>query len=551
MTTTAAKVLVDTLAAHGIDRAFCVPGESYLAVMDCLHDDPVVELVTCRHEGGAAWMALADAKLTGRTGVVLASRGPGATNASIAAHSAEQGAFPLLLLLGQVSRSRIGRGANQEMDFRKTFADMAKWVEQVDDPDRMGEVLARAIHMAESGTPGPVVVALPTDVLAAPSASKPTGPRRRPRARPGAADMERVAELLTAAQRPVLVVGGRVQGTNARRALRAVSETWGLPVMPTYTHQDVFPNRHPHYAGELGIRPPDTVAATALDADVVLAVGTRLGDKASAGRRLPGPGQSIIHVYPDAAPIGRDFDAALGLVCDADAFLEALAGRNAPEPAAGREAWLRKAHAGYTAFAELPPRDAADGFDFGHVIEAMKHTVPDDAVITVDAGSFASWLHLKYPFTSTQSLLGSECGAMGMSIPAAIAAALRHPERQVVSLVGDGGALMSAYELATAMAMGVKNLCVIVSNNKAYGTIRFHQEKFYPGRPHATDLVNPDFAALARAFGAEGMLIERAQDAQPVLRDALAHAGVVVVEARCSLENVDAKNTIAALRGAR
>lgn len=548
MSNTAAKILLDTLVAHGVDRAFCVPGESYLAIMDSLYQDPVLDLVTCRHEGGAAWMALADAKMTGRVGVALASRGPGATNASIAAHSAEQGSFPLLLLLGQVGRSKIGKRAMQEMNFHETFADMAKWVVQVDVAERMGEIIARAIRIAESGTPGPVVVSLPTDVLGAECRSRPVARRTATISRPAGADIAHVAQALAEAQRPVMIVGGRVNSQAARRSLLAVSEAWSVPVFPTYVHQDVFPNAHPNYGGELGIRPPDAVAASVLEADLIVAVGTKMGAMASVGERVPGPGQRVIHVYPDENQIGVGFDVHAGIVSDAGAFLDALAERNAPSPSAARAAWLDKVHAGYSSFAARPPRPGTDGLDFGHVIEAMKTSVPDDAVITVDAGSFASWLHLKYPFKSTQTLLGSECGAMGMSIPAAVAAAIRYPERQVVALVGDGGALMSGYELATAAGRGLKNLRVIISNNNAYGTIRFHQETHFPGRTHATDLVNPDFAVLASAFGARGFVIEDAAAAASVLREAMAHEGVAVIEARTSLENVDAKNTITQLR---
>lgn len=549
MARTAAKILVDTLVAHGIDRAFCVPGESYLAVMDALYDAPVLDLVTCRHEGGAAWMALADAKLTGRAGVVLASRGPGATNASIAAHSAEQGSFPLVLLLGQVSRGKIGKRSPQEMNFNKTFSDMAKWVEEVDVPDRIGEIVARAIRIAETGTPGPVVVSLPTDVLASESQGRVVARRGDAVLRPSESDVASVADQVAKAKRPIMIVGGRVSSAAARRALLTASEAWSIPVLPTYVHQDVFPNDHPNYGGELGIRPPDGVAATAREADLILAVGTKMGSgMATLGDRIPANGQRVIHVYPDDSVIGRNFDVEFGVVADAGCFLEALAAQNAPDPSAERAEWVRKAHAGYTAFASLPSREARDGLDFGHVIDAMKKHVPADAVITVDAGSFSSWLHLKYPFKQTQTLLGSECGAMGMSIPAAVAAAIRYPERRIVSVVGDGGALMTGYELATAMAQRVKNLCIVVSNNNAYGTIRFHQETHYPGRPHATGLVNPDFAVLARAFGAKGLIIEHPQDADAVMAEALAADVPVVVEARTSLENVDAKNTITAMR---
>lgn len=546
---TAAKILVDTLVAHKIDRAFCVPGESYLAVMDALHDDPVLDLVTCRHEGGAAWMALADAKLTGRAGVVFASRGPGATNASIAAHSAEQGSFPLVLMLGQVSTSKIGKRATQEINYAKTFSDMAKSVEEVDSPDRIGEIVARAIRIAESGTPGPVVVSLPTDVLAAASSSNTVSRRSSPTAKPNDSDVADVARRIAAAKRPIMIVGGRVDSGEARRALLAASEAWGIPVLPTYVHQDVFPNDHPNYAGELGIRPPAGVIETARNADLILAVGTKMGvGMATMGERIPNQKQMVVHVYPDEGLIGRHFNVALGIISNSGAFLDALNAQNAPELGEERRAWIAKANKGYTDFAEALPRPAEDGLDFGHVIAAMKDHVPSDAVITVDAGSFSSWLHLKYPFKSTQNLLGSECGAMGMSIPAAVAAAIRHPNRRVVAVVGDGGALMTAYELATAMAYGVKNLCIVISNNNAYGTIRFHQETHYPGRPHATDLVNPDFAMLAQAFGAKGLIIERPEDAGAVMAEAMSADVPVIVEARTSLENVDAKNTIADLR---
>lgn len=546
---TAAKILLDTLVAHKIDRAFCVPGESYLAVMDALHDDPVLDLVTCRHEGGAAWMALADAKLTGRAGVVFASRGPGATNASIAAHSAEQGSFPLVLMLGQVSTSKIGKRATQEINYAKTFSDMAKSVEEVDSPDRIGEIVARAIRIAESGTPGPVVVSLPTDVLAAASSSNTVSRRSSPTAKPNDSDVADVARRIAAAKRPIMIVGGRVDSGEARRALLAASEAWGIPVLPTYVHQDVFPNDHPNYAGELGIRPPAGVIETARNADLILAVGTKMGvGMATMGERIPNQKQMVVHVYPDEGLIGRHFNVALGIISNSGAFLDALNAQNAPELGEERRAWIAKANKGYTDFAEALPRPAEDGLDFGHVIAAMKDHVPSDAVITVDAGSFSSWLHLKYPFKSTQNLLGSECGAMGMSIPAAVAAAIRHPNRRVVAVVGDGGALMTAYELATAMAYGVKNLCIVISNNNAYGTIRFHQETHYPGRPHATDLVNPDFAMLAQAFGAKGLIIERPEDAGAVMAEAMSADVPVIVEARTSLENVDAKNTIADLR---
>ncbi len=548
MGATAAKVLLQTLKMHGLDRAFCVPGESYLAVMDELCDDPIIEFVTCRHEGGAAFMALADAKITGKAGVVFASRGPGATNASIAAHSAEQGAHPLVLMLGQVSNTKIGRGAVQEMDFTKTFADMAKSIEQVDDPDRMAEILARAIHIAESGTPGPVVVGLPTNVLAAMTDAKPIGRQKMAHVRPSDADVAAIADMLASAERPIMIVGGRAGSPEARRALRAASEAYCIPVYGTFEHQDVFDHDHPNFAGELGIRPPTSLQAAAREADLVLAVGTRMGEMTTLGGSVPAAGAQLVHVYPDASKIGLTVPAMLGVVSDATPFLEALAGQNAPPPSDKRKAWVEKAHAGYVESAKLVVRDASDGVDFGHMIAAMQDQLADDAVITSDAGSFASWMHRHYRFKSTQTLLGSEAGAMGMGVPAAVAAALRHPDRQVVALVGDGGVLMTGSELATAVKEKAK-IRVVISNNAHYGTIRLHQEMHYPGRASGTnDLVNPDFAAWARAFGATGLTVNTPEEAASALKEALAADGPAVIDVHTSLENVDSANTISDLR---
>lgn len=544
---TAAKVLLDTLVLHGIDRAFCVPGESYLAVMSELHDDPVLHLVTCRHEGGAAFMALADAKLTGKVGVVFASRGPGATNASIAAHSAEQGGWPLLLLLGQVSTRRLGRHATQEMDFTKTFGDIAKCIEEVHDPDRIGEIVARAISIAETGTPGPVVVALPTDVLEAMTEAKPRGRMGVRHIKASDGDVAAVADILARAERPILIAGGRTQNPAGKRALRAASEAWAVPVFATFEHQDVFDHDHPNFAGELGIRPPAPWQEVAKGADVIVAVGTRLGEQATLGGTLPGPNQRLIHVYPDANHIGRNQTVELGIVSEAAPFLEALAAQNAPPASDGRKKWVVKAHGAYESTSRIPPRDAPDAMDFGHMILAMQAHLPADAVLTSDAGSFASWMHRHYRFKATQSLLGSEAGAMGMGVPAAVAAALRHPERQVIALVGDGGALMTGSELATAVKEKAK-IRIIIANNNHYGTIRFHQETHFPGRTHATDLVNPDFAAWAKAFGAAGFTVRTPEEAGPVLKQALAADGPAVIDVITSLENVDSANTIAALR---
>lgn len=534
MPQTAAKILVETLRLHGIDRAYCVPGESYLAVMDALVDDPAIDIVSCRHEGGAAYMAVADAKCTSRPGVVLASRGPGATNASVAIHSAHQGAVPLVVLLGQVGTKRIGMTHTQEMDFTKTFADMAKLVEQVNDPDRIGEILARAFHVAQTGTPGPVIVALPTDVLEAATEAKAAKPLKLARTAAAEFELAEVMDVLTKAERPILIAGEQTR--EAKDMLANVAEMLQVPVMPVYEHQDVFDHDHPLYAGELGVRPPMAVRQTIWDADVIVAVGTRLSGAPNLGYTVPREDQHFIHVYSDPAELGKRFPTEAAFVADAALFLEALTMHNAPPPPASRAAWCERAHKAYIDASEIPPREADDGIDFAHVIDAMNALLPPDAVITSDAGNFMSWLHHRFRFRRTNLLLGSEIGAMGMCIPAAVAASIRFPARQVFGLCGDGGALMTGSELATAMLTGAKPR-IIVANNEHYGTIRFHQETHFPTRDHpATRLRNPDFAAYAAAFGAKGLRILRPEDAEPVIKEAMKHNGPVIIEVKTSLE---------------
>jgi acetolactate synthase-1/2/3 large subunit len=541
MAQTAAKTLVETLRRHGVDRAFCVPGESYLAVMDALVDDPIIDIVSCRHEGGAAFMAVADAKCTGRPGVVFASRGPGATNASVAIHSAHQGGVPLVVMLGQVGTKRIGMTHTQEMDFSKTFADMAKSVEQVDDPNRIGEITARAFHIAQSGTPGPVIVALPTNVLEAMTEATAADPLHLGKSQSSEFEIAAIIELLNTAERPVLIAGE--QTGKCRDTLAKVAEMLEVPVMPVFEHEDVFDHDHPLYAGELGIRPPMAVRQTIWDADVILAIGTRLTGVPNLGYTVPGENQRFVHIHPDPAEIGMRFRTDGGIVAETEMFLESISLHlesislhNVPPPPASRRAWADRAHKAYTDAASLPVRYADDGIDFAHVIDAMNELLPRDAVITSDAGNFASWLHHRFNFRRTNLLIGSEVGAMGMGIPAAIAASLRFPDQQVFGLVGDGGALMTGSELATAMLTGAKPR-IIVSNNQHYGTIRYHQEVHFPTRDHpVTTLRNPDFAAYAAAFGAKGLRILRPEDAVPVIAEAMKHDGPVVIEVRTSLE---------------
>jgi acetolactate synthase-1/2/3 large subunit len=549
---TAAQTLVATLRNHAVDRVFCVPGESYLAVLDALYDCPDVQLISCRHETGAGFMAVADAKITGRAGTVFVSRGPGASNAAIAVHTAEQDAAPLVLFIGQVERAERGHRAFQEVDYERTFADMAKWVVEVHDSDRLPETVAKAYHVAQSGTPGPVVVSLPEDMLAEPATAAPASALPRSTPPPSAQQVSAVVRLLASAERPLLIAGGCLRTDTARQALKQCAETWELPVAASFKHQDVFDNDHPAFAGHLGYNIPKHIAETFADADLMLAVGTRLNAVSSQGYRLPTapvPAQPLIHVYPDGEQLGRVYQTRIKLACDVEAFLRALAEHGSPVSAT-RRAWRDKLHRVYTELARWQPLDAADGVDFGHVSSALAQLLPANAVITTDAGNFSSWMHRHFPFRSSQLLLGAVSGAMGFGVPAAVAAALRTQERQVVGLIGDGGFLMTGSELATALQYSA-HVKLFVCNNRSYGTIRMHQELNYPGRTLGTELANLDFRLLAQAFGAKGLTIETPEQALPVVREALASDGSVVVDVRASLDHISAYITLEKLASRR
>jgi acetolactate synthase-1/2/3 large subunit len=550
MTRSAAALLVESLAAHVVDRIFCVPGESYLSVLDALLDRPEIEVVTCRHESGAGFMAVADAKITRRPGVAFVSRGPGATNAAIAVHTAEQDAVPMVLFVGQIATTDRGRRAFQEVSYEKTFADMAKWVAEVGRADMIPETVARAFHVAQSGTPGPVVVSLPEDMLSAETAAAVTPPQPVALARPAEPDVAAAAARLAQAERPLLIVGGGIDSPRGRAALARFSEAWRLPVATSFKRQDLFDNTHPNFAANLGFNIPREQVALLTRADLVLAVGTRLGDITTQGYtlpRAPKPAEPLIHVHADPGQLGRVYATDLGIVADPVAFLEALAERAPATAPAGRDAWIDTLHGYHRNLAAWQPLEPGDGVDFGHVVQRLIGALPDDAVLVTDAGNFSSWVHRHFPFTPKNLLLGAVSGAMGFGMPAAVAAALRLRGREVVSFIGDGGFLMTGNELATAVAHDLP-IRVFVANNRSYGTIRLHQEKNYPGRTIATDLRNPDFAVLAEAFGARGLRLDRAVDAGDVVRDALATPGPVIVDVRSSLSHISAYTTIAQLR---
>ncbi len=545
---TGGRLLVDALVANGVDLAFCVPGESYLAVLDALLDVPSLRLVTCRQEGGASAMAEAAGKLTGRPGICFVTRGPGATNASIGIHVARQDETPLLLFVGQVPRGQRGREAFQEVDFVQMFAPLAKWTVEIDAPSRIPEIVARAFAVATSGRPGPVVVALPEDVLSQSCPAAPGVVAAKARLGVDARDVEAVCTLLASAQRPLVIAGGGRWSAQAAHDLARFAQRNALPVIVDFRCQDFVDQRQASYIGDTGFRLSDHVRRTIVEADVVLALGTRLGEIATGGYTVfsvPQPAQRLIHVYPDPGELGRVYAAELAIVADPPAFVAALA---ASEPIA-QATWPERARVLRAAFENdrQPRMVPAHGVDLAAAVEHMRAVLPDDAIVTNGAGNFSAWLQGYYEFRRFGTQLAARNGSMGYGFPAAVAAKIVRPERAVVAFVGDGDFLMSAQELATAMLADAP-IVVIVVNNGMYGTIRMHQELAYPGRVIGTELRNPDFAAFARAFGAEAATIDETAAFAPAFDAALRSGKTTLLELRVDPELIVPRATIAEVR---
>lgn len=545
----AADLLADCLVQLGFDRMFCVPGESYLALLDALHGREEVDLVVCRHEGGAGMMALADGKLTGRPGLVAVSRGPGATNVSLAIHAAEQDAVPLVVLVGQVARHERHRGAFQEVDYARLFGSIVKGVWDVEHADMLPEIMARAVAASLAGTPGPVVVALPEDMLEDRTEAQPLSAPRRLPAAPAPDAVDEAARMLSAAKRPLIIAGGGCASAEGRAALARAAQALGAPVALTFKYQHIFDNSSPLYAGHLGFKIPKPLVDQLSQADLVLAVGTRLGDTPTQGYafpRAPIPEQPLIHVHRDPAVLGRVHHATLPVAADAAAFLEALATRNHAPADAG---WAAACNGVAARMLGKKSSDRPDGVEFGHAVEALAKAAPKGIPLSTDAGNFSTWVASLWPFDGTTECLGAVGGAMGLGVPGAVAAALRAPDGRAVAFCGDGGALMTGNELATAMAKGVKPV-IVISDNGTYGTIRMHQERDYPARISGTDLVNPDFAKWGESFGALGLTISAPEEAEAVAARAFAHDGPVVVHVKASAEAITPFATLTQIRGA-
>ena len=548
---TGGQVVVDQLVVHGVELVFCVPGESYLAVLDALYDArDRIRLINARHEAGAANMAEAYGKLTGRPGVAMVTRGPGACHAAIGVHTAAQDSTPMVLLVGQVSRRAVDREAFQEVDYRQMFGPLAKWVAQIDQAERIPEYLARAFHVATSGRPGPVVLALPEDMLSDTVRVADTAGYLALQPAPDPADLTRLRALLEVAQRPMLIVGGSRWTDEACAQVLAFAEAWNLPAAASFRRMDLIDNTSAVYAGDLGIAPLPSLRRRVREADLVIAVGTRLGDITTQDYTTldaPQPATTLVHVYPDADEIGRVFRPALGIVAGPAAFAGAIGGLR-PAAAPPWSAWTRDAHADYIANLEPSPYDGA--LDMGRALADLRGRLPRDTIVTLDAGNHTGWPMRYLVFGRPGRLLGPISGAMGYGAPSAVAASLLHPDRLVVGFVGDGGFLMSGQEIASAVQHGARPiLCVF--NNASYGTIRMHQERDHPGRAIATELVNPDFVALARAFGAHGELVTRTAEFLPAFDRALAAGKPALIELRTDPQQITTRSTLAALRAAR
>ncbi|TCP32886.1 thiamine pyrophosphate-binding protein [Sphingomonas sp. BK235] len=540
---TGGRLLVDQLVAQGCDRLFTVPGESFLAVLDALHDTPAIEVVTCRQEGGVTFMACADGALTHRPGIAFVTRGPGATNAAIGIHVAMQDSQPMILFIGDVDRSTRDREAFQEIDFQAMFAPIAKWAARIDDAARIPEYVARAYATAINGRPGPVVLALPEDMLL----DTVTVPDRARVERVAQAvdedSIEHLRDLLATAENPLAIVGGAGWDVAAAAAMADWATRTGVPLAAAFRRQDAIANDCPAYAGNLGYGPSPALVERVRGADLLIVVGARLGEATTDGYQLitpDHPGQRLVHVHPDPEELGRTYATDLAICAGMAEFAEALVPLDG-----GVHPHAAEARTAYEAWSTPRPRDGV-ALDLGPCVATMREKLPADTIICNGAGNFSGWWHRYWRYAGPGTQLAPTAGAMGYGVPAAVAASLRRPGRSVVALAGDGDFLMNGQELATAVQHGA-DLLVILVDNGAYGTIRMHQEREYPGRPSATRLVNPDFAALARAYGGWAETVERTEAFAPALDRALAERGVRLIHCRTDVEQITASATLTSM----
>ncbi|MGE0360865.1 MAG: thiamine pyrophosphate-binding protein [Vicinamibacterales bacterium] len=547
------RVLVDNLRLHGCTRIFCVPGESYLDVLDALFDTPEIDVVVAKHEGAAANMAEADGKLTGAPGVCFVTRGPGATHATVGVHTARQDSTPMILFVGQVARAYRDREGFQEVAFPEMFAPLAKWAAQIDDARRIPEYLARAFQVATSGRPGPVVLSLPEDVLAQVVRLDDPQPYRPTASAPVPADLGRLRTALDQAARPLLVVGGSGWTAESAAGLRDFAAAFDLPVAASFRRQDIVDNHSDQYVGHLSLGMDPRLADAVRQADLIVAVGSRLSEVTTGGYSLltaPRPAQRLVHVMPSGDEIGRVYQPDVAIAATLGEFATAVRGLE-PSAPIGWADWRAGLRAHYLAFTKVaPPVPDHQGVHMASVVEQLSQSLPPDTIIANGAGNYTVWVHRFYRYRRFRTELAPTSGSMGYGVPAAIAAKLRHPERTVVCFAGDGCFLMYPQELATA-AQYRAAVVVLVVNNGMYGTIRMHQERRFPGRVVGTDLDTPDFVSLARAFDAYAERVERTEDFAAAFARAQAAGRPAVLELRVDPAQITPAARLAASRVGR
>ncbi len=535
---TSSHALFQVFVDNGMDRIFLVPGESYLGLLDAVIDFPQIDVVTCRHEGGAGYMAVADGRLTGRPGVALVSRGPGASNAAIAVHTAQQDAVPMILIVGQIAARDLRREAFQEIDYQKMYGSIAKWVFECQTPEQLGETAFKAIRMATSGVPGPVVLVIPEDIQQQTVAKPSFKNHAQIFGLPEQSTMDEIGKRLADAKRPVVIAGGMFDCPGGREALSAFVHHWQLPTMVSFRRHDIFANDDPFFVGDLGLSNPSTQMATLQESDFILALGTRLGDITTQNFQFPRYAQApqtLLHCYPDSRIVNWDTVADYPLVCDPVALVRALTQANATQPGSARQEWLKTLRQHALLYAAWPNREAKQGVNFTDVVRAVADNATRDTTVCLDAGTFAAPVYRHFNFKSGQRLMAPLAGAMGYGTPAALACALRDPKRTTICIVGDGGFLMTGNEMILAVERKLP-IIFIVSNNCSYGSIRLHQERGYPGRVSGTSLFNPDFYTLATSFGMKATRLEKKSEIDTVIKAALLSREPLLIEVNTSLD---------------
>jgi acetolactate synthase-1/2/3 large subunit len=536
------------LRINGVERAFCVPGESYLAALDALHDAKEdIELIVCRQEGGATYMAEAYAKLTGKPGIAFVTRGPGATNASVGIHTAFQDSTPMILFIGQVASDQVEREAFQEVDYRRMFGQMAKWVVQIDDVARIPELVSQAFHRAVNGRPGPVVVALPEDMLTDHASVADVPAHKKIEISAGAEQLQELTELVKQAERPVVMLGGSGWDKQAVADMEAFCTANNLPVATSFRCQDLFNNALSNYAGELGTSANPKLIQSIKDSDLLLVIGARIGEMTSAGYtmvNIPVPDQKLIHVHSGAEELGRVYYPTLPINATMAAFAKQLRalGKIGSDKWASWTAELNKNYNDNLQHAPIP-----GNVQMGEIMQWMRANLPEDTIMTTGAGNYTAWPHRFYQYKTFRTQLGATNGSMGYGVPAAIAAKLTDRDRTVIAFAGDGCFMMNGQELATAMQYDARVVFIVV-NNGMYGTIRMHQERTYPGRVSGTALANPDFAALAQAYGLHGEVVENTDEFFPAFERSVASGKPALIEIRIDQEAITPKMSLSAMR---